>query len=299
MPKRKKMNIKINCKSQTGFFINRDNIHDAYFNDVRRYPVLTEEQTKNLVHEYQCGETEQIREKAKAKLVEGNLRFVISIARKLGTQETFLDLVNEGNIGLIKAIEKFDPSIGCHLITYALSWIVAFMRNYLVTQTKIVVPPNALKLHNYVKTVTNEFFETNQRNPSSSEIAEMIREKFDFNIKNLEDVELGKIISIEEKYTAMGDNNTVQDSDIYIRRTSSNNIEDTINEEYKKSQLEFFLGKLDEREKYIVEKCYGIGCTKESFDTVGENLELGGERVRQICVNAVKKMRRYKNMVGK
>ena len=111
-----------------------------------------------LVLQFKNAPTEQERNKAKNKLIEANLRFVISIAKKLGTPETFLDLVSEGNIGLIKAIEKFDEEKECHLITYALSWIVAYIKNYQITQQNSVVPPNALKLHNYVKNVTREFF---------------------------------------------------------------------------------------------------------------------------------------------
>lgn len=292
-----KLNLKINCKSQTSFYVKRDNIHDAYFNDVRHFPVLTEGQEIELVNKFKNGKTKSERENARNKLIEGNLRFVISIAKKLGDSETFLDLVNEGNIGLIKAIEKFDPKKDVHVITYALSWVVAYIRNYQITQMKSVVPPNALKLHNYVKNVTNEFILKNERKPNAAEVAEIVREKFNFSITNLEDVELGKMFSIDEKYGAIKDDNTVGESDMYLARTSSNNVQDSIDEEYKKNQLDFFLGKLDNREKYIVERFYGIGCVQESFDTIGFHLNLGGERVRQICVTAVKKMRKYKEMV--
>lgn len=292
-----KLNLKINCKSQTSFYVNRDKIHDAYFSDIRRYPVLTESEEKELVNTYRNAKTKKEQEEARNKLIEGNLRFVVSVAKKLGTPDTFLDLVNEGNFGLIKAVEKFDPNKDVHIITYALSWIVAYIKNYQITQLRSVVPPNALKLNNYVKSVTNEFILKNERNPSANEIAEIVREKFNFNITNLEDVELGRIISIDEKYSIIEEDDTVEDSDTYLSRTSSNNVQDTIDEEYKKNQIEFFLGKLDEREKFIVTKYYGIGCEQESFDTIGIRLNLCGERVRQLCVSAVKKMRKYKEMV--
>ena len=292
-------NYRIDCNSKTSIYVNNDNINATYFNEIRKFPLLTEDQEKELVSIYKNSTSEREKEKAKNKLIESNLRFVISIAKKLGTPDTFLDLVNEGNIGLIKAIEKFDDKKECHLITYALSWIVSYIKNYQITQQNSVVPPNALKLHNYVKNVTKEFFAKNERKPTAHEIADLVREKFDFKIKNLEDVELGRMISIEEKYCVNDDDNTVEDSNIYLRRTSANNINDNIEEEYVKHKLDFFLNRLNERERFIVKHYYGIGCLEESFDTIGLQLkpELGGERVRQICNDAVKKMKRYKTMV--
>lgn len=290
-------NYRLDCKSKTSIFLNRDGITDTYFNEIRHFPILTEEEVKNLFDTLKNAPTEKERENAKKKLIECNLRFVISIAKKLGTPETFLDLVNEGNIGLIKAIEKFDLEKDNHLITYALSWIVAYIKNYQITQLNIVTPPNALKLHNYVKNVRKDFYNKNERNPTPHEIADMVREKFNFNITNLEDVELGKTISINETYGTMDDNETVENSSEYISRTSSNNIQDNIEEEYKMHKLNFFLDKLNDREKIIVKKYYGIGCIAESLDTIGLELNIGKERVRQICNCAVKKMQNYRKKV--
>lgn len=291
-------NYKIHCKSKITGYIDRDDINEAYYNDVRRFPLLTEEEEKDLFYQFNFGETEKEREDAKNKLINSNLRFVISIAKKLGTKDTFLDLINEGNIGLIKAIEKFDTNKKYRLITYAVSWIVAYIKNYQIRQQKSVVPPNTLKLHNYIKKVNREFFNEYEREPTPHEIADIIREKFNFNISNLEDVELGKFISIDEKFKVDRDSNTLEDSNVYNRRTSSNNVDDNIEEEYKKNQINFFLGRLSDREKYIVEHVYGIGCQEESFDTIGMRLDICGERVRQICNTAVEKMRRFKERVN-
>lgn len=292
-------NYRIDCNSKTSIYVNRDNINDAYFNEVRQYPLLSEEEERELVIAFKTAPTQKEREDAKKKLIECNLRFVISIAKKLGTPETFLDLVSEGNIGLINAVEKFDIDKKCHLITYALSWIVAYIKNYQILQMNSVVPPNALKLHNYVKNVTREFFLKNERNPTPHEIADMVRKKFNFKISNLEDVELGRMISIDEKYGTVDDDDTVEDSAMYLQRTSSNNIQDTIEKEYRQHKLDFFIGKLDEREQFIVKRFYGIGCEQESYDTIGLQLKpvIGGERVRQLCNIAIKKMKEYKDMV--
>jgi RNA polymerase primary sigma factor len=289
---------RIDCNNKTNFFI-KDDIIEAYFNEVRHYPLLSETEEYELALQSKNAPTEKERQSAKTKLIQSNLRFVVSVAKKLGTSDTLADLISEGNIGLIKAVDKFEADKECHLITYALSWIVAYIKNYQITQLNSVVPPNALKLHNYVKNVTKDFYTKNERNPTPHEIADMVRQKFDFRITNLEDVELGRMISIDEKYGVIDDDDTVEESTMYLQRTSTNNINEDIEEEYTKHKLNFFLGKLDERERFIVERRFGIGCLQESFDTIGLQLkpELGGERVRQICNEAVKKMKKYKTMV--
>ena len=295
----RQMNLQIKCNSKNSFYLNRDDIQEAYFADVRQFPILDEKEEHDLLYKVQNGKTKKEREDAKKRLVECNLRFVISIAKKLGNPDNFLDLVNEGNIGLMDAIDKFDISKNCKLITYAVSWIVSYINKYQIQVSKAVAPPNALKLHTYVRNVMKEFFIENERNPTPQEIANKIREKFNFNISNLEDVELGKVVSIEEKYSVIEEDDSFEDSSEYIQKTSFNNIQETIDKEYKMHQLDFFLGKLDERERFIVEKSYGIGCIAESFDTIALRLDLGKERVRQICVAAVKKMQKYKEMVEK
>ena len=293
----RQMNLQIKCNSKNSFYLNRNDIQEIYFTDVRRYPILNEKEEHELLYKVQQGATKEEREAAKKRLVECNLRFVISIAKKLGNQENFLDLVSEGNMGLMDAIDKFDMSKNCKLITYAVSWIVAYINKYQIQNSKTVVPPNALRLHNYVRNVTKEFFLENERNPTPQEIADMVREKFDFNISNLEDVELGKTVSIEEKYSVIDEDDSFEDSSEYMQRTASNNIQETIDKEYKMHQLDFFIGKLNERERFIIEKSYGIGGRAESLDTTGLPVGLSKERARQICVAAVKHMQKYKALV--
>lgn len=289
--------MRIDCHSQPNFYTNRDIVHETFFNDIRKYPLLTEEEEIELLTIYKTSTDETERENAKNRLIECNLRFVASIAKKFGEADNFLDSVNEGNLGLIRAIEKFDLNKKCRLISYAVSWIVTYISNYQLTQVKSVVPPGIIKLHNYVKNVKRKFYAENERNPTSQELAEMIRKKFNFKVTSFDDVELSHMISISEKYYSSDNTNTVEESDEFVTKTCNNNIEESINDEYTKYKLDFFLGKLTDREKFIVERCYGIGCVQESFETIGLQLDLCGERVRQICSSAVKKMQGYKEKV--
>lgn len=291
------MEINFRCNSEASFYVNRDYITSAYFEDVRSFPILSAEEEKELVYKMNHGRTNEEKFNAKKKLIESNLRFVISIARKLGTKNSFLDLVNEGNIGLIRAIEKFDVNKGYKLITYAVSWIIAAIQEYQISKERSIIPPNALKLHRMIKNATKQFLRENDRNPTQQEIADIVREKFDFAITNLEDVELSKIISINENYSVLGDGETFEESELYQSKTCSNNVQDDIEKEYIKHKLNFFLNKLTKREKEIVERYYGINGEEESFDMIALDMKIGGERARQICMEAIKKMQKYTKMV--
>ncbi len=286
------MNIRINCKSQ-GFFIERDDIQDAYFNEIRKFPVLKKDEEVKLFEQYLNGETKKERDEAKTKILECNQKFVVSIAKKMSTQENFLDVISEGNLGLIAALEHFELNKNCRFITYAVSWIISYIRKYQIQKSNIVVPPNALKLYNYVKRAEKNYMKKHHRTPNSDEIAEFIEKNFDFKVNNINDVELGKAISIDEKYGVI-DDDTFEESDTYIIKTSKNNIQEDIDKEHKRYLAHYFLEKLNEREKFIVTKHHGIGCEEECFDTIGMQLNIGAERVRQIYKGAVKKMQRYK-----
>jgi len=289
----------IKCNSQIGCYTNRDDITMAYFNDVRHFPVLSEEETTHLLEVLNSGSPKEERDKAKAKLIEGNLRFVVSVAKKLGNRETFLDLINEGNMGLIRAIEKYDKNKKCRLLTYAQGWIVSYMLKYKQKQSNAVTPPNVLKIYALIKKVNKTFYNENERKATREEIAEIIKDKYNFVIKNLDDVELGQMISIDSEYGVFDEDEKFEENNIYNSKTCTNNIEEKINDDYTKHKLDMLLGKLTDRERYIVEKYYGIGGIEESFDTISIELGVSKERVRQVCKKAVLKLKNYKHLTNK
>ena len=289
----------IKCNSQIACYTNRDDITMAYFNDVRHFPVLSEEETTHLLEVLNSGSTKEERDKAKAKLIEGNLRFVVSVAKKLGNKETFLDLINEGNMGLIRAIEKYDKNKKCRLLTYAQGWIVSYMLKYKQKQSNAVTPPNVLKIYALIKKVNKTFYNENERKATREEIAEIIKDKYNFVIKNLDDVELGQMISIDSEYGVFDEDEKFEENNIFNSKTCTNNIEEKINDDYTKHKLDMLLGKLTDRERYIVEKYYGIGGIEESFDTISIELGVSKERVRQVCKKAVLKLKNYKHLTNK
>ena len=285
----------VNCKTIFGYNFGSDQIISSYLKDVRRYPLLDTEEERKLIVQFKNGKTEKEREDAKNKLIQSNLRFVISVARKLGDSENFNDLVSEGNIGLMKAIDKFDINSKCKLTTYAVSWIMVQMQEYQMKKQKMIVPKNVNKLTRFVKHAIDELYKENERKPYYDEIAARIKEKYNYNVVNLLDVTLGdKIISISEKYDNNDkESNTFEDCPIFSSSTCTNNVDDFIKQDSNSIEAQFFLSKLNERERYVVTNKHGIGCEAMSLDEIGMKLDLGKERVRQIYAESLKKMRRY------
>lgn len=285
----------VNCKSVLGYNFSNDDIMSSYLKEVRRFPLLDNEEERKLLEIYKNGKVEKEREKAKEKLVQANLRFVISIARKLGTSENFHDLISEGNIGLLKAIEKYDLESDCKLTTYAVSWIMVQIQEYKMRVQKIVVPKNIGKLTRFVKNAIDELYAENERKPYYDEIAERIKEKYNYTVVNLDDVSLGaNVISVSEKYeTGNNETNTVEDGFEFTKSTSKNSVEDYMNSQDASFEVDFFLSKLNERERFIVTRKHGIGCVPQSLDSIGYDLGIGKERTRQIYSASLKKMRKY------
>lgn len=284
--------IKFSSSNYSSFYINKDDFLKTYFSDIRKLPLLSEKEEKELLYVYKNSQTKTERENAKNKLIEGNLRFVVSVAKKMGNKDNILDLIEEGNVGLIKAIENFDITKNVKLITYAVSWIIVHIQKYIMTQQTLVSQPNAMKMNHYTNNVTQQFLKENERMPTQEEVAEIIKEKFNYDVTSIEDVNLTRSISIEENF-GLTENETFETSDKYISRTKSNNIQDEIEKEYKSHKINCFFSKLDNREKQIVEKYYGFGCTPQSYEYIAKDIGITSERCRQICLTAIKKGKEF------
>lgn len=280
--------IRFSTSNYSSFYTDKESFLRTYFSDIRRFSLLSESEEKKYMRIYKKGKTQEERDAAKKKLIESNLRFVVSVAKKMSNGDNILDVINEGNIGLIKAIENFDITKNVKLITYAVSWIIVYIQNYTMKQQTLVSQPNAMKLNHYTNNVTQHFIKENERTPTQEEVAEIIKEKFNFDVTSVEDVNLTRAISIEEKFGGT-DNETFETSDTYLSKTKSNNIQEEIDKEYKNHQLNQFFSLLDNREKQIVKKYYGFGCTPQSYEYIAEDMGLTSERCRQICLAAIKK----------
>lgn len=255
-----------------------------YFNDISKIPLLTSEQEKDIAKRIKKGD-----EDAKRKLIESNLRLVISIAKRFfGSRLSFSDLIQEWNIGLIKAIEKFDPDKEFKFSTYATWWIKQSITKAIADMTKHVRIPVHLidEINSYNKTY-QILFQKLWREPTSKEIWQKLWFPIK-KIKKLEEVIFGNV-SLDREVGDEGrdtladlieDGNTLRPDQFTEKNTLRKN-------------LDMILDMLDDREAKIVKMRYGIDGPRYTLEQVGEEFNVTRERVRQIEQKVIQKLKEH------
>ena len=277
------------CNAETSLVDNKENNVSIYFSEVRKYPILTSTEERQLI-EIVKTETGKKAEKARNRIVECNQRFVISAARKRQNGSNFLDLVNEGNIGLMTAIERFDLSKKQRFLTYAVFWIRKAINDYISGTESSVHTMNATKVYTYASKARNSFFMKNERYPTTQELKEEIKLIFGVTIPYEEDLEKIVISSIEPTVLDDEEVDNVYESEFNIV-TATNNTEEDINRQHEIDTARELMSTLDERELHVVKSYYGIdGYTPKSYELIGRDLGVCKERVRQIMNEAMAKM---------
>ena len=224
---------------------------------------------------------------ARDKLIRAHLKFVVAVARKYRNQGLPLqDLINEGNIGLIKAAEKFDETRGIRFISYAVWWIRQSIVQALAEEAGIVrVPLQQVNTHNRVNRVSKQFVQTNERWPSNEELAIMLDMSSD---KVSQSANTGRSLSVDAKL-AQGENTTLLD---VLVNDDAPMADGLLADKTLMNDLEQSLATLDERQKTVVRMCYGIGEEQFSMAEIGQRLGITRERVRQIRDKALRKLRK-------
>lgn len=269
------------------YTINDKQYHDhikLYFNDISKIPLLNAEEEKAIAIRVRRGD-----ENAKKKLIESNLRLVISIAKRFfGSRLSFSDLIQEGNVGLIKAIEKFDPDKDFKFSTYATWWIKQSVTKAIADMTKHVrIPVHLIDEINSYNKAYQELFQKLGREPTSKEIGA----KLNFNIKKikkLEEVIFGNV-SLDSE---VGDDGKDSLGDL-IEDKNTMRPDQAAEKDAIKNNLGYILGMLDEREAKIIKMRYGIDGPKYTLEQVGEEFQVTRERVRQIEQKVLQKLKEH------
>lgn len=285
------MGLIVNCKSENSQYWNRNELTLAYFDDIKKYPMLSVEEERNLLVKYKTGNKIE-QEKALHKLVESNQRFVVSVARRWSTQNNLMDIVNEANVGLIKAIESFDLAKKQRLITYAVFWMRKYITNYVCATSKMVKPVNAHKVFTYVNKITNKFFAENGRIPYADEIQTILQNEYNVVLSNEDDIFQYTISSIDTKVSTEDDDaQSMGDVGAFAVATASNNINGEIEDSNTKHVVKVILSTLTEKERDIIKRYYGIDGDEESLDSIAEKHKLSRERCRQIVISVIDKLK--------
>ena len=255
---------------------------EDYLNDISKQPLLTAEEEVKLAQRIHNDDREALE-----RLVCANLRFVVSVAKQYQNQGlTLPDLINEGNIGLIKAAEKFDETRGFKFISYAVWWIRQSILQALAEQSRMVrLPLNQVSAVSRINKLITKFEQEHERKPSADELSELIDETPEKIRDSLR--ANGRPMSMDAPL-GDGDDSTLLEviSDDNMPSTDGRMIDTSL-----ATEIDRMLDTLDEREKTIVEMCFGINNREMTLDEISEKFGLSRERVRQIREKALLKLR--------
>ena len=255
---------------------------DKYLQEIGKEDLITVEEEVELAQRIRKGD-----QKALEKLTRANLRFVVSVAKQYQNQGLSLpDLINEGNLGLIKAAEKFDETRGFKFISYAVWWIRQSILQALAEQSRIVrLPLNQVGSLNKINKAFSRFEQENERRPSPEELADSL----DLPAEKVADTlrVSGRHISVDAPFVE-GEDNSLLDVLVNDKSPIANS---TLNNESLSTEVERALSTLTERERDIIKLFFGINTQEMTLEEIGEKFGLTRERVRQIKEKAIRRLR--------
>ena len=260
---------------------------DKYLVEISRIPLISAEEEVELAQAIRAGGKKA--DDAREKLVTANLRFVVSVAKQYQHQGVpLIDLINEGNIGLITAADKFDETRGFKFISYAIWWIRQSILQSIAEYSNIVRRPQSqIAISNKIKNATNEFIQKNQRYPSAEELSEIISLEID-KIETAITSE-AHVSSIDAPITD-DESSTMADT---LASSSDYNTDRHVDYESMCSDLmQVLCSVLNDRERKIVIQSFGIGCQERGLEDIGNDMGLTRERVRQIRERGIEKIRK-------
>jgi RNA polymerase primary sigma factor len=258
---------------------------EKYLQEISKETMISAEEEVELAQRIKKGD-----QKALERLTKANLRFVVSVAKQYQNQGLSLpDLINEGNLGLLKAAERFDETRGFKFISYAVWWIRQSILQAISEQSRIVrLPLNQVGSVNKINREINRFEQLNERRPSVDEIAE----KVDLPQEKIDEAMAinGHQISVDAPFVE-GEDNSLLD---VMANSDAPLADNQLVEESLKSEIQNALSALNERERNVVEASYGINQPELTLEEIGSKFGLTRERVRQIKEKAIRKLRNSK-----
>ncbi len=264
---------------------------DKYLVEIGREPMITVDEEIELAQAIHKGGPAG--ERAKEKLIKANLRFVVSVAKQYQHQGLNLtDLIDEGNIGLVKAAEKFDETRGFKFISYAVWWIRQSILQAIAEQSRIVrLPLNQVGAVSKLNQVSSEFVQKHNRRPSVQELSDLT---------GIDETKISQSLSADNHHMSIDapfsddDDNSMSDM---LSSGEDTRTDRQVDYESMSDDLKAVLKSvLKDREIKIVTECFGIGCQERGLEEIGTEMGLTRERVRQIREKSIEKIRNSGNV---
>ena len=263
---------------------------DKYLQEIGREELISVSEEVELAQRIKKGD-----HAALEKLTKANLRFVVSVAKQYQNQGLSLpDLINEGNLGLIRAAQKFDETRGFKFISYAVWWIRQSILQALAEQSRIVrLPLNQVGSLNKITKEMARFEQENERRPSTEELAE----RLDMPVDKVSDTiqVSGRHISVDAPFVE-GEDNSLLD---VLSNDDSPMADANLNQESLSKEVDRALKQLYDREREILKMFFGIGCQEMTLEEIGAKFDLTRERVRQIKEKAIRRLKGQKSKLLK
>lgn len=255
---------------------------EKYLQEISRISMITPEEETTLAQKIHVGD-----QRALEKLVKANLRFVVSVAKQYQHQGLSLsDLINEGNLGLIKAAQRFDETKGFKFISYAVWWIRQSILQALAEQGRLVrLPQNKIGTYNKANKAYIAFEQEHEREPSTEELA---------SILEMSETEIANIFSSNTRHTSLdAPVHEAEDVAMGDLLEGSNDTDDTVMKDSLKAEIQRILKSLSVREAEIISAYFGLeGDSGPSVEEIGQKYDLTKERIRQIKERAIKRLQK-------
>lgn len=290
----------VNLKSPNTDYFERTETLVRYYEDIRKYDVMSLDEEVEMFELLKNGNKFE-QKIARENIINCNQRFVVAVAKRYATNENVLDLINEGNIGLMEAIKEFDYTKGYKFTTWAVWYIRRAINQYCINYGNLIKKNNISKTYHVISQATNKFIQQEFRKPTLEELASILKDEYDVEIKSLDDIIDTKISSIDEGFNSDNDDDAnIADMSLYNSfSASANDYEKISNGDFNKRLIVNLLRKLPEREKTIIKMTFGIGYDREyELQEIAKVLNLTTERVRQLKNNVIEKLKvDYKSVI--
>lgn len=278
----------INLSNTTDIYERTETLKQ-YYADIKKFPLLSKEEEDSLFQKMKSND-KKIAIKARQKIIESNQRFVVAVAKRYATQTNLLDLINEGNIGLIEALETFDTTKNIKFTTWAVWFIRRAINMYSRANNTIIRKTNVSKTYHRLSKLRNKFIQEFERYPTDEELITLLQDECNVKITDPGDLTEFQVTSIDEGFNSDSDDNYV-DNEFNVASASFNNYENQVNSDYTAYQLNKLFKQLSPRDEKIIKLLYGIGYERAyEIKEVGQMMNMTAERIRQLKESIVKEM---------